>query len=431
MNPTLQTEVLFDRPQQEIASLIGDRINRCDEVSIVVGFATEGGLNAIASPLAATPGKLKTFVLGAATHRGYDALDQLQSYGIPADRLLVHLGHTTSQATGGFVKYHPMMHSKVYLMEMSEGRTCAFIGSHNLTSFALNGKNGEAGVLIEGEANNIEFQKIRSHIAEACSQSVQYDPSMKDALSWWAAQYFDGIRQVIVVDDDSDIEARKTFVIFAETSSSRRPKKNERIYFEIPSGLGLNALASEVHIYIFDKLPGSPMEALDRLDGASYSLWCKTQGLELKRGGVELQAEWQIVGSRAPTLRLTPTPFRPSPTADMQQVRVNVFREVKGRFKYLFGQRDRWQPVYDTSERLDANIEVKLDAAASEEPQRRWDLVRGLEKVGPIGRRQYLEAIKEVSPEAGNFLLLSSRRIDLEKRKSDDDKSDEATDLDL
>src|SRR5437879_1796521 len=111
--------VLFGLPQEEIASLIVDRITRSSSTSIVTAFATLGGLAAIASPIRVRPQCLKTLIVGAATYPAFEALDALISAGVPADRLNVHLGHTYK--TGGrknpFARYHPMLHSKIYYME--------------------------------------------------------------------------------------------------------------------------------------------------------------------------------------------------------------------------------------------------------------------------------------------------------------------------
>ncbi len=155
--------VLFDRPQREIASLITDRMTRASAFSIVSGFATPGGLAAISGPIKAQPANLSTLVVGAATYPGFEAMDELLNAGVPSDRLYVHLGHTS--ATGGkknpFARFHPMLHSKVYYMDLPEGQACAFIGSHNMTSFALSGLNGEAAVMLEGPASSPEFEKVR------------------------------------------------------------------------------------------------------------------------------------------------------------------------------------------------------------------------------------------------------------------------------
>src|SRR5207245_4397212 len=126
---------------------------RSTSASLVAGFMTVEGIDAILPPVRNDPAKLRTLVIGAGTYRAFDAFDQLLALGVPADRLRVHLGHTRPTTTGAkytFYRYHPMLHSKVYLFELPAGNAAAFVGSHNLTGFALCGLNGEAGVLLEG-----------------------------------------------------------------------------------------------------------------------------------------------------------------------------------------------------------------------------------------------------------------------------------------
>jgi len=67
---------------------------------------------------------------------------------------------------------------------MGDGQAAAFVGSHNLTSFALNGKNGEAAVLLEGPADAPQLAALRRHVDEAVRQAVPYDPGMKEAYAW-------------------------------------------------------------------------------------------------------------------------------------------------------------------------------------------------------------------------------------------------------
>jgi HNH endonuclease len=58
----------------------------------VTGFATPGGLKALADPIKARPGSVTAIVIGAATYPGFQALDELASAGVPLNRLHVHLG---------------------------------------------------------------------------------------------------------------------------------------------------------------------------------------------------------------------------------------------------------------------------------------------------------------------------------------------------
>jgi hypothetical protein len=95
-----------------------------------------------------------------------------------------------------------MLHSKIYYMELPGDLACCFIGSHNLTSFALLGFNGEASVMLQGPKNSPEFDSVRSHIQTARSQAIQYSSDMKDAYAWWMREFLDGLRTEIEFPQD-------------------------------------------------------------------------------------------------------------------------------------------------------------------------------------------------------------------------------------
>ena len=224
---SLSVTVLFDKPQQEIASILRDRLQRCSSVSMVAGFLTIEGLEAIAGPIRQAPSKLDCLVIGAGTYRAFDALDRLISAGVQQGRLHVHLGHTRATGTTAkqpFYRYHPMLHSKVYLLDMGSGQTTAFVGSHNLTGFALLGLNGEASILLEGPSSDPEFAKIRNHISLAEAQATPYNSTMKEAYAWWTMQAFEGL-VAKANDAPSHSETKRTIVILAAVTVSHRQEK--------------------------------------------------------------------------------------------------------------------------------------------------------------------------------------------------------------
>ena len=99
----VQVQVLFDKPQQEIKSLLQARLDRCQAASLVSGFVTVEGIEAVAPPIRANPAKLKHIVVGAGTYRAYEAFDGLIASGVPLDRFFVHLGH--SRPTSSSAKF--------------------------------------------------------------------------------------------------------------------------------------------------------------------------------------------------------------------------------------------------------------------------------------------------------------------------------------
>lgn len=424
----LSVQVLFGRPQQEIASLLSDRLARCVSASLVAGFMTVEGIEAIASPLRADPNKLGNLVVGAATWRAFEALDRLLDAKVKPGALHVHLGHTRPTGTikNPFARYHPMLHSKVYLLDMGGGQAAAFVGSHNLTSFALHGKNGEAGVLLEGPAHEPQFVALRQHVDEAVRQAVPYDPGMKEAYAWWTMQFIDGLYAEANGDLPKDAENMRTIVVLAAHTSGRPPRSGQIIYFEIPEALDrIQSMQAEVHIYVFPTLPSTSSKALASLGTATARLSCKVEGIEAGRGGIELRADWHIDNRRRPELKPTVLPFRPTPASGMQQVRVRVQGTVANQYEYLFDLgKVAWAPIYDPDSALIASQNEKTAQGTqlalpdtSARVDLPWQRVRGLQRAKPAGSDARQLALWESTPESEAFILFSPRRRKLTPRR--------------
>jgi len=240
-----------------------------------------------------------------------------------------------------------------------------------------------------------------------------------------------------ISDGASDDEAKSTIIILAECSSDTLPKRNDVIYFEFPNAIGkLSSLSSEVHIYLFHKLPGSPKEALAMLGHAHASFWCRTMGLEDDRGGVELNADWYIDG-RIPQLNPAPPRFRPARTRGTEQVRVKAYSDVRGKFEYLFSARSRWQPILDDVQTVRSpNAEVATLISPDFLDNDEWFLVSGLTVIADGGgesedapkpqRRDRREAaLRQLSPEGGSFILFSRRRRQFDRVNDRRDKPSE------
>ncbi|MDX6765592.1 MAG: phospholipase D family protein [Candidatus Methylacidiphilales bacterium] len=413
---SISAKILFEEPQHEIASLIRDRLEQCVSASIVSGFITVEGVNAICEPIKKSPHKLGMLIVGSGTHQAFSALDDLLSIGVSPNNLYVHLGHTcpSSGKKNPFHRYRPMLHSKIYLMDMANGTSCAFVGSNNVTGFALLGLNGEASVLLDGHSNDPEFQSIRNHIHSAKSQSAIYSPHMKDALSWWTLQFVEGLRTK-VKDMPSDGEARKTIVVLSAKTDSVLPRVGEIIYFEVPANLGeVSTLSAEVHFYVFDSKTATPDAGLLQLDQARASLMCKVVGLELRQGGRELEADWHVVSKTDPKLLRAPNPFRPIAQPGMQQVRVQVLSPMKQKYRYSFdSERDSWDPVYSDEEPLRLAAEDKSFLPrnpTNQSEDQPWRLVTDLQPRQERPMSNFEKAVKESSPTSGSYIMISPRR---------------------
>ncbi|MFN0020329.1 MAG: hypothetical protein ACKVP0_18885 [Pirellulaceae bacterium] len=422
--------VLFGRPQSEVATLISSKLAQSVATSIVTGFATPGGISAIGGPIKARPQSVDAIVVGASTYPGFQALDELIAAGIPMNRLFVHLGHT--RLSGGqknpVVRYHPMLHSKIYYMEFTNGDACAFIGSHNVTSFALTGLNGEAAVLLEGPKGSSEFVKVREHIKTSQLQATPYSQDMKEAFAWWTREFIEGMKAEIKIPPDW-ITIR-TILIFATHDPGKVPSIGDDIYFELPAGIEqIESLKTEVHLFLFSTLPSDPWQAINRTNSATVKLTCMTIGVENKQGNRELDADWQVQGRISPKLIHEPTgKLRPSTPTGMQQVRCEVQSLEVPPFDYLFDrERTGWDPIFSqdnddvlqpvgpASDGVDAE-----DVWFSKTADIGWKRVKGL---APRRGSAVLEdeaALKLAAPESGFFILVSLRR----RRKDQNRKRD-------
>lgn len=381
-------------------------------MKIVVGFATVEGVEAVFQ--GAQPRKLASLVLGASTYKGFEALDKIISLGADANNIHVHLGHCrktkSDKAKKPYYQYHPMLHSKVYYFENGDGTSCAIIGSHNMTGFALLGLNGEASVLISGPSDAVQMQAVRSHIDNAQKQSVKYDPLLKHAMAWWFREGVYGLASAMLRGHGENEET----IVVISTTPQRFPAYEDTVYLEISDKIRrLRELTTEVHFYFFKQLPESPLSALKNLGQAEASLWGKISGIERKQGNIEIAANWQISGSPHPTLIPTPKPFRPSPGPGQQQIRVLTYKKVDQRFRYIFEHgTDKWIPSIQMRSEVQASPDhdSMLRSLRLAPPQDgAWGLVDGLVPADTVSRKEQ-DAYQHMAPSSGNYVLFSLRR---------------------
>ena len=178
--------------------------------------------------------KPKAVELIAVGHGGLAALQALaklrNDYHIPEDNLRIDRGamyHVYPNSN----KFVPMLHSKIYYAELPEGRATAYIGSHNLTEYAIAGSNCEAGVRLRGPRSKPQFEKIRQHIAQIRSKTIKFDPNMIDQYVWLQDKYLDSLKEGKETYQTSPI-----MVIAAEPQGGLLPSPGETVYFEVPQG---------------------------------------------------------------------------------------------------------------------------------------------------------------------------------------------------
>lgn len=418
--PSPNVELLFSVPRTELYTRLVGLIGASTSVSAVVGFLTEEGVSLIEPALSAQPGVLSSLVVGAATLKACDGLDRLRAAGVPADQLRVHLGHSRSTKRS-FVKYHPMMHSKVYLFEGTD-RSTAIIGSHNLTGFAIGGQNTEASVLVEAASDDPLIQQVRDHIAAVAAESTMYDPAMRTAYAWWFKQAFDGMRyKVMYGTGEDDVENERNVLAIAVRPANGLPKTGDVVYLEVPTAFKmLKALGDPVHFYLLDHSPASVSDALGQLPSCSLAFLGEVVGTneQVVEGG---KADWRIRDLSNPVLESTGGHVSPTTGPNEVQAFVRITSVLHERYVYVFESARRWEPVLDESPkgtiRAAENVrpqlaEMKL-IPAEDSP---WYRVVGLSAGDDSTGKLALE--RDVSPESGRYLLYSKGRKPLTDKQN-------------
>ena len=411
--------MLFAEPRREVRSIIQCGFSECVSASIVVGFATEAGIRTIEDAIQCDPGKLRQLVIGAGNYNTFKACDRLIEAGTNRGALRVHLGIARSAAqASAYRNIRPMLHSKVYLFEMRDGTARALVGSHNLTEFAMTGMNGEAAILLEGLSSTPEFDDIRRHIDTAWDEALDYDPAMKEGYDQLAKKGLRGWLALFGDWNQNGPTQKKTYLVFGALAGNDLPQEGDILYFEIPEAIvRVASTNTEVHVYLFGKLPRTPQEALNQIDSATRGFICEITGIEDDQGGVELQVDWTTGSRTRPQLQRTSRPFRPNPTSDMQQVRVKVLNKKLKKFEYLFEKNSsEWVPILESNPLQLSEIEDPRRKAIKGwalEDKQQWFRIKGLERVEKQQRKKLetLEtALQEMSPDSGNFILLSHFR---------------------
>jgi hypothetical protein len=399
-------------------------LNSSTKVCIVSGFLTEEGIKLIADPIKRKPNIIQKLVIGAGTLKAFEALDELIGWGVPKNRMYVNLGFSRhSKGKNPFIKYHPMLHSKVYYFEKDDGFASAIIGSHNITGFAFSGQNGEASVLLEGKRDEKPFIDIRNHISKSIQSSKPYDPIMKEAYAWWARQYIEGLQlKIFYGGNRPDLEKIKTILVFTVQSNySDIPKPGDTIYLEVPEAFRvLQSLNEKVHFYFIPKLPSSPEEAVRLSPDYKVAFYASVIGTIMDSRVEEGITDWFIKDIRNPTITRAPIPFNPSPPPNEIQVFLRLENPLKMRYDYKFHiEKTEWTPVFDEKEQIkvsESHAKILKELKLIPPEHIPWKRVVDLLPSERQLSSDWKKAIDETSPNAGIYVLYSRSRKKIERK---------------
>lgn len=239
---------------------------------------------------------------------------------------------------------------------------------------------------------------------------------MKEAYAWWMREYLNGLR--VEINLPQDWTSVRTILLFASTQGRQHPKIGDQIYFEINDGIQqIESLKTETHLFLFDKLPRDPLQALfgTRASYARYT--CTTLGAENRQGNIELVADWCIDEDPTPILKpVRNRALRPQTPAGKQQVRAEVKSSDVVPYEYLFERSiEAWNPVLASEKPLlqafaRGSERALAEATADKRIDHGWRLVTGLVPREGVGYEKDQAALQLAAPESGSFVLVSLRR---------------------
>src|SRR5262249_40295748 len=156
----------------------------------------------------------------------------------------------------------------------------------------------------------------------------------------------------------------------------------DEIYFEIPLGIQIENLQTEVHLFIFDVLPTNPWQALARLSSAQERFTGITLGADNEQGNIEVRVKWRIEQAPQPVLRYLPSGrYVTSTPPDMQQIRAKVRATTVPPLDYAFErEKTGWEPMLSSEARIRAPSEVRnvvalVEARGGDRAAGDWHLV--------------------------------------------------------
>jgi HKD family nuclease len=310
-------------PLPELRSLFPTHVR---SFRIVTGFLTKPGLTLL-KRLASDETKIDRLIIGRATPGAWEGVTSL-SPSLVERSVRVHLGWKIKGKPLKVQKgWRPMLHSKIYLITLQNGTSWAYVGSNNCTEYALRGKNGEAGFVIQGPSDAEVFHQMERYIESLWSHAV---PFRQEHVEYYSAA-LDSVVRAELSESNGNFE--QVGVILLENRKDSLPAfgDNDRIYFEIPKSRSsdwthFQSLGKRVHLAFAPrgsmalKEPGDlPVVVYEATVAGTYE--------GTKRSVTTYRVSWRIPDIIAPTVEPAMGTIRGS--TDALRIVVRIRRRIE------------------------------------------------------------------------------------------------------
>lgn len=225
------------------------------KIKIVSGFLTKSGLKSIAGSrkeeIECFLQKLEYIVVGRLTKSTNDVFENLfENFPQHRNKLHINLGLGKKDEKRKIITHFiPMIHSKIIAIDYDKPDNLFYIGSANVTKFALEDHNAESGILLSG-LNDKERKHISAYMdfLKNRKSTKLYDP--EKAYDWMS------LYRLMLKEEDKFlnqfIRIDRISIVLCYNPSAVRFFKNDIFYTEITDNS--NELVKDIHGIIHHKV---------------------------------------------------------------------------------------------------------------------------------------------------------------------------------
>lgn len=184
----ISTFLTQGRRAKKLSETIKKALPSTSRIKIVSGYLSKRGFTQVFGSdqefIKENSKKMEYIIVGRLTLECAEIFDELYYLPEYKDKLFVNLGiGRLNKSRTAITRFIPMVHSKIIALNPTEDDNLFYIGSANITHFALEDLNAEAGIILENldESQRNEISKYMDNL-KTMKSTIPYNPSLKDSL---------------------------------------------------------------------------------------------------------------------------------------------------------------------------------------------------------------------------------------------------------
>ncbi len=224
------------RRSKKLSDEIKTVLPSINNIKIISGFLTREGFEKIFGPdeknIKDNGKKIEYIVVGRLTVECAEIFDELYLMPEYKNKLFINLGlGRLNKSHTAINRFLPMIHSKIIALNPSLDDNLFYIGSANITHFAIEDFNAEAGIILKN-IDSSERTGITRYMdnLKNLKSTVPYDPSLKDSLNFLSNLSADPLEK-----DVENIDS--CLLVLCLSPTDYKPKKGDVLFADLPKHL--------------------------------------------------------------------------------------------------------------------------------------------------------------------------------------------------